>query len=200
MFTLVLLPWIALAIVNQSHGLFHVDGYWNDAHPNVAIALLAPAFILVLRSTDFEIVYSNAIVGLSAAVGILLFLGAVKVDPTLRTRRGSLVALFVLFLAYGYGAIIEANVLFDQTPGVIYTAPVVERRVVAGKNTRYKLRVGPWGPKAKQNEIRVERATYQYIRPGNVVKLVLKRGELGIKWYYLLSWDTGPAENDRTPR
>jgi hypothetical protein len=69
--------------------------------------------------------------------------------------------------------------------------------VIRGRTTEYLLELGPWGPMAKSNTIRVSRVTFDYIRPGDTVNLVLRRGALGMKWYYMLSWQRDqPARND----
>jgi len=84
-----------------------------------------------------------------------------------------------------YGLAIEANGLFDRSPGVGYRAHVEGKRIVKGKSTTYELELEPWGPKTSSNRLRVGRPTYDPIERGNVVVLVLKRGALGVNWYFM---------------
>jgi hypothetical protein len=188
------LPWIALAVVKGSHGLFRVDANRNDVHPNVAVAFLFPSLILLLRSTDFDIIHSMTIAWVSIAIGILLCLAATATDSNLRAKLSSLVAILACSLVYGYAITIQANVLLDHSQGVNYAVRVQDRRIVRGKTTTYQLQLAPWGPKGKSNDIRIPPVTYDYIRQGDIVNLVLRQGALGINWYYMLSWQQGPAE------
>lgn len=194
--TVAVLPWIALAVVRGSKGLFRLDTSRNDAHPNVAIPFIFPGMILLLRSTDFNIIPSMTIAWASAGIGILLCSAAIAADSTLRTKPGSFVAILAFSLVYSYGAAVEANVLLDHSSEASYTARVQDRRIVSGKTTAYKVQLEPWGPKAKTNDIRVSRATYDYIRRGDIVNLVLRRGAFGISWYDMLSWQQDGAHGN----
>jgi len=74
-----------------------------------------------------------------------------------------------------------------------YTANVEGKLIVKGKATTYELELGPWGPIPKRNKLRVGLATFNPIRRGDVVCLTLKRGALGVNWYYIRAWQRGDS-------
>ena len=184
-----LLPWVALGMVKRSRGLFVVDAYKEDNHPNVVWALLMPGFALTLRSSlSYNTIYSPAVAWIATGIGLLLWASVLVADSAVRVKRGSLVFLLVLFAFYGYGVSTEANCLFDNVNGATYRTHVVGKRILRSKRTKYELELEPWGPKREPNTVEVGPATYEYIQKGDVVVMVLKRGALGIEWYYFLTW------------
>jgi long-subunit acyl-CoA synthetase (AMP-forming) len=72
-----------------------------------------------------------------------------------------------------------------------YTVTVNSKRIRRGKTTKFLLDLGPWGPKMKSNTLRVGRATYEPIQPGDTVILDLRRGALDVNWYLMRSWQRG---------
>ncbi len=183
------LPWLALGIVKRSRGLFVIDSLKEDSHPNVIWAFLMPGFALALRSSlNYHIIYSPAVTWISAGVGILLWVSALLADSAARMKRGSAVALLAFCAIYGYGLATEANGLFDNVPGATYRAHVLGKRMVRSKRTEYDLELEPWGPKRETNTVEVGPAVYEYVQSGDVAVMVMKRGALGIEWYYFLTW------------
>lgn len=183
------LPWIAVETVRRSRGLFRMDKSRNDAYPNVVIPYIFPATALMLRSVfEYNIIPSSTVVWFSVGIGGLLCLAAFAADATMRSNVISATALAAFSLAYGYGVAIEANALLDRSSGTSYTANVEEKRIVRGKATTYELELGPWGPIAKRNKLEVAPATFDPIQPGDVVCLTLKRGALGVNWFFMRAW------------
>jgi hypothetical protein len=111
----------------------------------------------------------------------------------LRRKPATLVAILAFSLVYAYGVTVEANVLVHNSTGKSYAARVLDKWIVRGKTTTYAVHLEPWGPKLKSNDIRVPRATYDYIERGDIVNLVLQKGAFGVNWYYMLSWEQGPG-------
>jgi len=193
---LMVLPWIALGLVKTSGGLFRVDTNRNDAHPSVGVPFLFPGLVLMLRSaSDFNVLQSSAVALLSVGIGGLLCLSVFAVDPTTRRNRIIGIPLVAFSLIYGYGVAIEANVLFDRSRAVGYTATLEGKHIVNGKRTTYELDLGPWGPITKSNKLNVGRETYDAIQRGDAVYLTLRKGALGVSWYFLRA--VGPADQPR---
>lgn len=187
---LVALPWIALAIVRGSRGLFRVDGHRNDAHPNVAIAVLFPALALLLRSVfDYELMHTLVLGCYAIALGVVFWLCVCAVDQSVRTKAGSAIALLGFSLVYGYGTAVQANALLDRSPEQSYSAEVKDKRILSGKTTTYQLNLGPWGAFPDSNRIRVGQTTYEYIQRGDVVHMVVRQGAFGANWYFMRSWE-----------
>jgi len=190
--SLVALPWIAMEIVRRSNGLFRLDTNQVDAHPNVAIAIIFPGLVLLVRSVfDYNLIQSTAVAWFSIGIGGLLCLSAFAVDPLVRARVGTIAGLLVFSLTYGYGTAIEANALLDRSPEASYIANVEGKRIVRGKTKTYQLDLGAWGPKTKSNTLKVAPATYNAIERGDVVYLTLKQGALGMNWYFMRQWQRG---------
>ena len=186
------LPWIALEIVRRSGGLFRVDAKRNDAHPNVAVAFMFPGLVLGSRSLlDYNVFLSPVAAWFTIGIGGLVFLAAFVVDRSVRGKVGTLIGLLVFSLAYGYGIAIEANALLDRSTGVTYVANVEGKHIVSGRATTYNLDLGPWGPKTKSSKLRVNRATYRNIERGDIVYLTMRRGALGVNWYFMRQWEIG---------
>jgi hypothetical protein len=97
-------------------------------------------------------------------------------------------AIAAFCLVYGYGATVEINCLLDHSPAESHTATVDSKRMIRGKTTTYEVSLGPWGPRATPNRLRVNRAEFNAIQPGDEAHISLKRGALGINWYYVLAW------------
>ncbi len=188
---LALLPWIGLAILKASRGLFRLDPTHNDFRPNLSAPIMIPAFALALRANDFNVVHSWAVLWTSLVVAVLLCLSAILVDSNLRRLPGAVAAFALIALIYGYGVSIEANVLLDHSQELSYRVQVQERRIIHGKTTTYEVQLEPWGPRPKPNRLRIPFATYKYIRPGDTLNVVLRHGAFGISWYYMRAWDRG---------
>jgi hypothetical protein len=183
------LPWLALELVRRSAGLFRVDADRNDVHPTVAVAFLVPPMVLLLRAvTDFNVVQSPPVVWFSVGIGGMLLLTIFVADPSRRGKLGSIIAIGLFCFAYGYGVAIEINVLLDRSPPRTYAVTVENKHASRGRTTTYSLELGPWGPKLKPNKLQVSRATYEPIHAGDVVILDLRRGALGVNWYFMRMW------------
>ena len=193
MLVLVALPWVAAEMMRRSNGLIRADELRNDAHPNVALTWIMPACMLALRAVvDYDVLESAVVViwciAITGALSFAIFLG----DATIRRKIGSIV--FVLFTAaYGYGAAIEINGLRSRPEQMTYLAVVQSKRIDHGKHISYELELGPWGPETKENDLEVSKATYTAIQPGDHAVLMVRTGMLGVKWYYLRSWDHVPS-------
>jgi len=184
MISLLLLPWLALAIVMRSGGLFRIDSRPNDPHPTVAFVFLLPGCVLMLRAvTDVHLLGWKAAVCVSVLVGLALAGMAMIADPTLKTHRGSIVGILFLSLFYGYGAGVQANAIFDRSTERVFTAKVIRKGIVTGKRTTYKLYLAPWGSQIRTDEVFVSQRWYDSLQPGDVVCPVLHDGALHIRWY-----------------
>ncbi len=189
---LVALPVVAVEKARRSRGLFRIDEEPNDVHPSVALAFFLPGSVLALRALlDYEVLGSFLTAVFCVAVSLILILIAYNADPAVRARKFKPILLFALGLMYGYGVTIEANCLLDHSPGIPFEVTVEGKHISSGKHTTYRLELPPWGPKSEPNTIAVGQATYKWIEKGDVVILTLRKGALGIRWFYMRSWQRG---------
>jgi hypothetical protein len=151
--------------------------------------------MLSLRALlDYDVLQSPLSIALYVAVGGALLVAIAIVDPTQRSRGWTMVIFGFITLAYGYGSVIEANALLDRSTGIAYSAPVKGKQIIDGRSTTYELDLGAWGPKTGTNDLDVGRATYEQIQPGDIALLKLKKGALGVRWYYLSDWQAGDGQ------
>ena len=68
---------------------------------------------------------------------------------------------------------------------------MIDKHVSRGKTTSYNLSLGPWGPIGKPNRLRVGRATYDPIQPGDILLIDLRKGALRVNWYVMRAWQRG---------
>jgi hypothetical protein len=181
---LIFLPWLAIGIVGRSKGLFRLDRYRNDVHPNLASSFIFPGFILTLRVLgDFNVLQWAQAVWLAVGLGILLSFAACMVDSALRAKRWTPVVLLFITVAYGFGAGLEANALLDRSPAIRYPAKITGKHISRGRRTVYYLHLEPWGPRREANNLAVARSFYQAAQPGESVCLRLRQGAFSIPWY-----------------
>lgn len=186
MLLLAALPWVAVETIRRSNGLIRSDEYKNDAHPNVAYALIFPPLALLLRAVlDFTILYSSAILLWTLAVAAVLTLAICLADPAMRAKKASPFLFFSFFLAYSYGTAVQLNAMRDSGPRTSFSAHVKGKHIDSGKHTSYNIELGPWGPRTQDDDIDVGKTAYAGIPPGSDVTVVLRHGWLGIQWYYI---------------
>ena len=174
MLILLLLPWIALAIAWKSKGLFRVDEFKNDQHPNIALALMLPSLAVMLRTLfDLNVVQTLVSVMLYLIISLLLTLAIFIVDPASRHKVASALSLFVLSLAYGYGATNQINTLLDKSPGIAYRTTVQGKHVSKGKQDTYILELRAWGPYSESKELDVHKKLYELLNTGDVVQMTI---------------------------
>lgn len=184
MTVLIVLPWAALVIAARSQGLFRIDQRKNDVHPSVAVAFFMPGLVLTLRVlTDIHPLAWKAALNLTLGACVVLCVAAAMIDASLRAKPLGLAVIFLLSLAYGYGGGMEADALLDHAPAALYSANVAGKHVSSGRSTTYHLRLAPWGPQDKDDDVIVSPAVYRAVRTGDSVCLALKPGALGVAWY-----------------
>lgn len=181
---LLILPWLAVAITMRSGGLFRIDARNNDPHPHLAIPFLAPGLVLTIRAVnDVHLLEWRTALYVSICVAFALAAMTIIADRSLKKEKASMFAIILLTTFYGYGASMEANVIFDRGVPTVYSAQVLGKKTLSGKSTSYKLTLTPWGPKREPDEVSVSRKWYELLRPGDTVCPVLHEGALHIRWY-----------------
>jgi hypothetical protein len=186
-----LLPWAAVILAAKSHGLYRLDAPRNDVRPNLAAPMYLPGFVLLMRAVqdvgvlDWQLALTYAVLATC-----IVFLAAVRSDPTLWERRSVAVAMFGIMGAYGYGAVVLGNSQFDAAAGQDYRVQVLRMHYSHGsKSTSYYLTLAPWGPRPQPEDVSVTRALYAVTQPGGQVCTHQGPGALGIGWYVVKACD-----------
>ena len=182
--SLAVLPWIAIALVVQSRGLYRLDVKRNEANPDLSTTLLLPGFILMLRAIlDVSVLDWQKAVLLALVGGVaILFLTASLVQEV-REQLSRKVAFGALMCVYAYGVLVLANVELDTSKESVYDVRVAGMHVIRGKSTSYELKVEAWGPRTEPEDVSVSRSLYEAIRVGDTVCVYLMPGAFRISWF-----------------
>jgi hypothetical protein len=121
--------------------------------------------------------------GLCAAMTLLLGLALVG-----RRLPGGLWLSLVFWAcfggAYGYGAMVFADMRFDQGATQTFPAPVQRQYLSYNRNsTTPHLVLGPWGEVTGETDIAVSRSAYDALGPGQTACVTLHPGRLGMPWF-----------------
>ena len=178
------LPLLALILAMRSHGLFRLDDQRNDAHPDLAVPFVVPAVVMAGRAMlDFDFIGWTRLGMISITIGIILVAAVAVCDSSLRAKPGMLLVFLFYTSAYGLGAGLEANFLFDHSSPKTFTVSVLDRYISDGDRTDYKLELSPWGPIKERDTVSVSKQLYQKLQPGSRVCVDLRKGALRIPWY-----------------
>lgn len=177
-------PLVAFALAAKSGRLYQVAGFRNDARANLAWALMAPAVVLMLRAVlDIELLEWMPALAAAGAIAVVATFAFLAVDRELRERRWGLLAMLLISACYAFGAVVEANALFDPSKPGIFQSTVVGKHKSSGKTTTYYLRLTPWGPRKSEDDVSVSRVFYEATPPGRQVCIALWPGALSMPWF-----------------
>jgi hypothetical protein len=196
MLALGVLPWIAILLVAKSSGLIRVDSRRGDPRPTLAIPVIIPGLVLMMRALmDVGVLDIERALIFAAMAAALLTWAAIMSDAAARARPWSALLLLLLLLgcAYGYGAVVLGDRLLDSSPGENFRVGVLARHVSRGRNTSYHLTLERWGPRTEPAEVRVSRDLYLQSPPGSTVCVHRGPGALGISWYDVFGCGGGAA-------
>jgi hypothetical protein len=182
--TLVLVPLAALLVLATNKGLYQVEGRKQDARADLSLALILPGAILMLRAIqDVQLLSWSSMLKLSALLTIVLVLVIANCDRQLRARRWPILGFLFVMSAYAIGGLVEANSLFDKGEPQIFRSKVLEKHIATGKTTTCYLRLAPWGPQPRSEEVTVSRSLYGAVSVGDSVCIALRPGALQSPWY-----------------
>jgi hypothetical protein len=184
----VVLPAISVLVSKYSGGLIRVEEKKGSAFPSVFSGVFFPAMALCLRALlDFNILrYENVwkATVLTGAVFMALLLVRSKEFLFQSAREYGVMFFFaVLAFAYGFGAVVTLNAVYDNSPAAVYQAQVTGKRISSGKSTTYYLTLTPWGPQKEADDVSVSKSLYNRLQVKDNVEVYLKKGWLGIPWF-----------------
>jgi hypothetical protein len=157
----------------------------GDPRPLLGIAYCLPALALMLNATiEVQTVDSRQAFIYAGIGGIVLTAVLASLEDYLRRSLLSLAAILVASCAYGYGAALEADVLFDRAPARIFAADVYAETISHGRaSDSYWVYLNPWGPVLHTSNTQVPRTLYIQARTTRRVCMALRPGALGMRWY-----------------
>jgi len=187
------LPWVAMMLMVQSRGLYRVTEGLKNAHPTLISLYFVPASVLTLRATlDFQFLDWQQAMQTIVICGV----GLVLIARASNHGAGSWVLIILWAGLYAYGAVAEANGLFDRSRPELFRVKVLDKHVVHGSHhTTFYLRLEPWGPRQASRDAEAAAALYNSINPGDTVCVHLHAGALKIPWYFVLACRSQPPDS-----
>jgi hypothetical protein len=183
-----LLPMVFLVVLWVSQGAIRLVDSKKGSIPYLTVGFIGPMLALALRGLldftpeSFRPVL-HPLLTFSFAMTLLVWLATRE----MREKIGKLLLVLPFVIAFGYGAIMEANCLVDISKPAIYDAKVISKRISVSKRSKtYYLTVPPWGPRRENNEITVSRKQYESVNVNDPVSIGLKQGRFNIPWYRML--------------
>jgi len=184
----IIMPIIGLVVIASFSGLIRIGYKKGSAVPSVIYAVLVPGLALFLRTLEDFSIFSYSRIWIPAvviAVGCMVIANTTSKEYSYRSRAdlmdmlGSLLFTF----AYGYGALVTVNCLFDKSTPQVFHAKVVDKRMSSGKNTSYYLDLSPWGPREEADDVTVSKQVFDRARIGDDVNVYFMEGRFGIPWF-----------------
>src|SRR5262249_4860759 len=147
-----------------------------------------PAFVLMLRVLfDFNLVDWTPPIAAAAACAVVFVIVTAAADGSLRTRRWTLLGIGLVAAVYAFGAIGEADALFDRSPVMVLRSQVLDKHISYGKTKTYHLKLAAWGPMSEGGDVSVTQAVYDRLEAGSTACIVLRSGALGMPWFIVLA-------------
>ena len=98
---------------------------------------------------------------------------------------GQVTGMLVVSAVYAFGCTIQINCQFDHSvPQTVHTS-IYNKYKNYNKREHYYLNLNPFSPGQDQKEIEVSPSTYAKYNLGDNIEVELKKGLIGIPWYYL---------------
>lgn len=177
-------PWIAIAIMAQSPGVYGFNASRNSAQPDLSVLLITPGLLLMLRAiTDVQILDWQRLAFCAVLMTLALIGAIVWTLPAAREKPAGVLLMLLVLSAYGYGASALGNALLDRSPITSYSTQVSGKRVTSGRQRTPQLRLAPWGPQKIDSEVSVPWDLYRSVNIGEPICVLVRSGALGVSWY-----------------
>jgi hypothetical protein len=184
----IIFPIVCLVVLKYFKGIITIDEKKGSAYPNIAGAILATTLALCLRAMlDFNI-FDHSHVWIPAIAIAALFIAVVTISVKklhFKNAKDSLVLiLFSVFMfAYGYGAVVTLNCVYDKSEPETFNATILSKRISTGKTKTYYLKLTPWGHRTTAEEVSVSSNLYNRVEQEDTVNIYFRKGQFNIPWF-----------------
>lgn len=178
------LPALALVLLFLLPNAFDATSR-RTGRPYLDLAPLVGGLFLFAFATSAGVYDWRAAAAPAALAALLLaLLGAALVAPRVRIAL-PLVALYCATAgaAYGYGALILADVRLDHAPPQVFETRVADRWISYGRHRSYHLRLDPFGPRALGVTASVSAGLYNATQVGDTICAADHPGLLRLAWW-----------------
>lgn len=187
-FLLMLLLPVTVAALEYHKGLLIIlDERKRETLPSVALVFVFCAIGLFLFgvpvfSLEQQVLLRGALI--ITGVFTLWVIFAIRHWKTAVTRKlWAVIGFLVFFIPASYGSLVYLNTFFDHTPPQMFETTIYDKRISKRRTTSYFLMVKPWGPVKSAVSLSVKKKKYEAAAIGEVVKMELHSGALGVPWY-----------------
>ncbi|MBS0577903.1 MAG: hypothetical protein JSR36_01420 [Proteobacteria bacterium] len=187
---LVLLPWVALAMMARPRGLYQFSGGKETGRPNLAPALFGVSAVLALLAVgNVHVLTWWGLIPWAVAAAASFAVAARKSAGY--QASGQKTGWFLVLVAslYGFGAATAADVWLDRSVPSSYRPTVLAKHVTRGRNTTYRLLLEAWGPRLAPEDITVPATLYAQVQVGAPVCVTAHAGALGSAWFAVAPCD-----------
>ena len=176
------IPWIAAWIYRQGEGVIRLFAGRGDPRPEVGHVYLLSMIVPVLWAVqDASFLQWDAVI--IGALIVATLLASVVIKNRSDWHWAQILGLVFLNSFYGFGLVAALNQDLDHNPPKIRPAYVLERRESHSRRADfYYLKLGPWGPRATAQELKVTYREYIRARPKQVVCIDLHPGAFQMSW------------------
>jgi len=158
--------------------------------PSLLAALTMPSFGLALRAIlDYDLLIFKdcfipwSVISVLISIPLILIVSKSTAKVKLFTNTGY--ALLAFIVIYSYGSTVIANCMYDNTQPEIYRTLVLSKHPSGSKHRRYYLKLDKWGHHTEPEDVSVATSLYDETQVGDWVYVYVKKGTLGVPWYYV---------------
>jgi hypothetical protein len=174
---LICLPWLSIA----------AKRFIGSNEQALALSFLFPATALACRAiNDIDCLTLGRFVLLGCGLSVLFVAGLLVSDRGAWRRYGVLLALTFV---YGFGAVVETNMLLDSTVKR-FSAPIISRDYYVGRHSRFQVVLGPWSDQPKPRKHFMSWNTYVALRGKRTACINQGAGAFGVPWDRILACPT----------
>ncbi len=179
-------PLAGLALIMWSRGAITIEPNTADPRPGLAGLFFMAPMVLGLRALlDCQVVDWRGVIIAAAVVaavaGAAFAWRKAHAGPWAKLGTGISAAFVAAFLTWG--TVVEADVMLDTSPVQKFRPLILDKTVVTGKRTSYKLKLEPWGPYAEAADVDASREVYDAVEVGVPACIRLHGGALGVRWF-----------------
>lgn len=185
-----LIPPLAILAVRHYKGMMRLEEKKGSQLPEIDNAIILPSIGMALRVLfDYNIIsHTNVwpgVILLTATFIFLLYFRQKEFSFNKFYDYFVLAMLSVILLAYSYGLIIHINCFYDRTTPEFHTTKVANKKVTDGKVDTHYLTLSKWGNQTEEEDAQVSGSFYSQVEIGDELRVVLRKGNLDIPWYFL---------------
>ena len=186
---LILYPLTGILIMALSNGLIKfISNTRRSVYSFTLLGIFMPGFVLCLTGAlgynvyGYHNAFLPSIVVCFVTFALIYITGFNKDMPSV---AGQVTGMLVVSAVYAFGCTIQINCQFDHSvPQTVHTS-IYNKYKNYNKREHYYLNLNPFSPGKDQKEIEVSPSTYAKYNLGDNIEVELKKGLIGIPWYYL---------------